>query len=649
MIVIVKKNQKNLKNDKIDKKQIKEMINEFKKNGITVLDKLNENQLASILREANKAYYNDSSLMTDNEFDIVKDYIENNYPNNTVINEIGAPIERNKVQLPYQMGSMDKIKPDTDALVSWMQKYKGPYILSCKLDGVSGMYTTEGTTAKLYTRGDGSVGQDVSHLIPHLRLPKTKGIVIRGEFIIQKADFESKYKNVFSNPRNMVAGIINQKSINKAIKDLHFVAYEVIKPVLKPTEQMEYLDTIDVERVLYKVENMLTNEMLSQTLVDWRTNYIYEIDGVIVTNDGIYERKAGNPAHAFAFKMVLSDQIAEAKVVDVIWTPSKDGYLKPRVQIEPLHLGGVKIEYATGFHGAFIKDNKIGVGATIELIRSGDVIPYIRKVVVPAQEGKMPEVPYKWNKTHVDIMLEDIDTNETVKEKVVTAFFRGIDVDGLSSGNVARIMQSGYETVPAIIKMTVADFLKVPGFKEKTAQKLYDGIHEKLKTASLVTLMSASSLLGRGFNEKKLELIMNEFPDILLSKMSPAELCAKVASIKGMGEKSAEVFVERIPVFLEFMKEAGLENKLVDGVPEKKSYDESHPLFNKSIVMTGFRDAELVDTLKNLGAKIGASVSKNTFVVLTKDKDEDTGKAEEARKLEVPLMTPDDFKVKFLK
>ena len=393
----------------------------------------------------------------------------------------------------------------------------------------------------------------------------------------------------------MVAGIVNQKSINKAIKDLHFVVYEVIKPVLKPTEQMEYLGTIDVERVLYKVENSLTNEMLSETLVDWRTNYIYEIDGVIVTNNGIYERKAGNPAHAFAFKMVLSDQIAEAKVVDVIWTPSKDGYLKPRVQIEPLHLGGVKIEYATGFHGAFIQDNKIGVGATIELIRSGDVIPYIKKVVVPAQEGKMPNIPYKWNETHVDIMLEDIDTNETVKEKVVTAFFRGIGVDGLSSGNVARIMQAGYETIFAIIKMTVADFLKVPGFKEKTAQKLYDGIHSKLQSASLVTLMSASNVFGRGFSEKKLELIMDPetgFPDILLSKMSPAEKIAKVASIKGMGDKSAELFVEKIPVFLEFMKEAGLENKLVEGVPEKKSYDESHPLFNKSIVMAGFRDAD---------------------------------------------------------
>jgi NAD-dependent DNA ligase len=204
------------------------------------------------------------------------------------------------------------------------------------------------------------------------------------------------------------------------------------------------------------------------------------------------------------------------------------------------------------------------------------------------------------------------------------------------------------ETVPSIIKMTVADFLKVPGFKEKTANKLYEGIHSKLQSASLVTLMSASNIFGRGFSEKKLELIINEYPDILISSMSPVEKVAKIASIKGMGEKSAELFVERIPTFLEFMKEAGLEKKLIQAVTPKKVYNESHPLYGKTVVMTGFRDAELLDILKNLGAKVGASVSKNTFVVLTKDKDEDTGKAEEARKLNVAIMTPEEFKDKYL-
>ena len=409
--------------NEIDANEIdaKAQILNFKKNGIKILQSLNEHQLTEMLKLANILYRNFEPIMTDNEYDILQDYITEKYPSNQEAFKIGAPIEKNKAHLPYEMASMDKIKPDTSALTNWVKQYTGPYLLSCKLDGVSGLYSTEGKTAKLYTRGDGKVGQDVSHLIPHLRLPKTKDIVIRGEFIIPKSIFESKYKTKFANPRNMVSGIVNQKTLNESVKDIHFVSYEVIRPILKPSEQMEFLVTQDVETVLHKNVAKLSNELLSETLVQWRQTYVYEIDGVIVTDDKKYSRKSGNPEHAFAFKMVLSDQIAEAKVVDVIWTPSKDGYLKPRVQIEPINLGGVRIEYATGFNGAFINDNKVGIGAVIELIRSGDVIPHIRKVTTPAEEAKMPSVPYKWNATHVDVLLEDIDSDETVKEKVMSA------------------------------------------------------------------------------------------------------------------------------------------------------------------------------------------------------------------------------------
>jgi NAD-dependent DNA ligase len=624
----------------------KNIANEFKKKGITVLEALNENQLTELLREANKAYYNEEPFFTDSQYDIVKEFIESKYSSNIVLHEIGAPIEKNKVKLPYFMGSMDKIKPDTNALANWMTKYNGRYVISCKLDGVSGLYTTEGNTAKLYTRGDGNVGQDVSHLIPFLRLPKTKDVVIRGEFIIPKIVFESKYKNKFANPRNMVAGIINHKTINESVKDLHFVAYELIQPIRIPTEQLNMLLTLDVETVLYKTELNITNESLSNTLLDWRHNYVYEIDGLVVVNDAIYERKTGNPEHAFAFKMVLTNQIAEAKVVDVIWTPSKDGYLKPRVQIEPINLGGVQITYTTGFNGAFINDKKIGVGATIEIIRSGDVIPYIRKVVVPAEEPKMPSIPFKWNDTHVDILLEDLETDETVREKNISGFFKGIGVEGLGDGNIKRIIQSGFQSIPKILNMTIEDFLEIEGFKEKMATKLYYGIKEKIDVATLTTIMSVSNIFGRGFSEKKIELIMDSYPTILLSKETDTEKISKISSIKGMATKSAEAFVERIPGFINFIEQAGLVKKLE--TKEKKELDQSHPLFNKSIVMTGFRDRILQEAIKNIGAKIGSNVSSKTFVVLVKDKEDDTGKANEARKLGIPLMTPEEFTNKYL-
>jgi len=631
------------KNDDDDSVQL---LEEFSKKGISVLNTLDQDELTNMLQYASKQYYNHIPVLTDNQFDIIKNFIETKFPANKVTKEIGAEVERNKVVLPYEMASMDKIKPDTNALSNWCQKFAKPYVLSCKLDGVSGLYSFEqGSTPKLYTRGNGTVGQDVSHLIPYLKLPSNKNIAIRGEFIISKQVFLTKYASKFANIRNMVAGIINSKTIIDAVNDLEFVAYEVIKPVLKTSEQLDLIKSLNMNCVLYNLETSnLTNEKLSTLLVDWRSNYIYEIDGLIVTSDKIYPRIKGNPEHAFAFKMVLSDQIAEAIVTDIIWTPSKDGYLKPRVQIEPLNLGGVKIEYATGFNGAFIRDNNVGIGATIELIRSGDVIPHIKSIIVPAPQPKMPDVPYKWNDTNVDIILLNVNEDPVVKEKNITGFFKGIEVDGLGGGNVARIIETGYDTVPKIINMSIADFLKVEGFKEKMATKLYTGIQEKLETASLISIMAASNIFGRGFNNKKMELILEEIPDILISSKTIGQKINAVTDIKGMADKTATTFVSKIEEFKLFLKECGLENKLQLTKSEtEETINEANPLYKKTVVLTGTRDKEVLNILKKNGAIQGSSVSKNTFMVVAKSADDDTGKAEEARKLGIPIVSVEQF------
>ena len=624
-----------------------QLLEEFSKKGISLLNALDQDELTNMLQYASNQYYNyNKSVITDNQFDIIKNFIETKFPANTATKEIGAEVERNKVVLPYEMASMDKIKPDTNALSNWSKKYGKPYVLSCKLDGVSGLYSFEqGSTPKLYTRGNGTIGQDVSHLIPYLKLPTNKSIVIRGEFIISKQVFLNKYANKFANIRNMVAGIINHKTIIDSVNDLEFVAYEVINPVLKTSEQLELIKSLNMNCVLYKLETSnLTNEKLSTLLVDWRSNYTYEIDGIIVTSDKIYPRPKGNPEHAFAFKMVLSDQIAEAIVTDVIWSPSKDGYLKPRVQIEPLNLGGVKIEYATGFNGAFIRDNNVGIGATIELIRSGDVIPHIKSIIVPAPSPKMPEIPYKWNDTNVDIILLNVNEDPIVKEKNITGFFKGIEVDGLGGGNVARIIETGYDTVPKIINMSIADFLKVEGFKEKMASKLYTGIHEKLEAASLVSIMAASNIFGRGFNNKKMELILEEIPDILISSKMIGHKITAVTAIKGMAEKTATTFVSKIEEFKSLLKDCGLENKLQLTKSESEEImNVLSPLYKKTIVLTGTRDKQVLDILKKNGATQGSSVSKNTFMVVAKSAEDDTGKAEEARKLGIPIMSVDQF------
>jgi len=636
--------------------QEKGIIQDFKENGISVLEPLPENVLNNIIELTNKEYYNNHPLLTDNEYDIIKEYIANKYPKNTTIQKIGAPIQgKNKVKLPYNMPSMDKIKPDSGALTNWTAKYSGPYVLSCKLDGVSGLYVSSHKGEyKLYTRGDGHIGQDISQLISTLRLPQIpQGMAVRGEFILPKKIFAEKYAAEFANARNLVSGIINRKTPDEKAADLHFVAYEIIEPSVKPSIQMTTLEREGFRVVQHRLAETISNTSLSDLLVEWRKTYDYEIDGIIVTNDAIHERTIGNPDHAFAFKMVLSDQLAEAKVVDVIWEASKAGYLKPRVRIEPIQLGGVKIEYATGFNGKFIEDNRIGIGAVIMMVRSGDVIPYIKSVTTPAEKSKMPSVPYIWNKTHVDILLENPHEDTGVQEKNITLFFTTLEVDGLAKGNVHKIYESGRKTVADILKMTAADFENIDGFKEKTAKKLFQGIQEKVAAASLLDIMVASGKMGRGLGERKIRPILSAYPDILTSVEDPQEKEARLHGIAGIGPENSREFVKNIPSFLDFLRTCGLEGKLQGGPPVTESVPVTKgnidsPLSGKKIVMTKVRDKDIISFMTKVGATLEDTMKKDTFVLIVKAKEDTSNKTEYAVKNGIPIMTVEEFKASYM-
>ena len=102
--------------------------------------------------------------------------------------------------------------------------------------------------------------------------------------------------------------------------------------------------------------------VLKQILLDWKQSYEFEIDGVIITQDRIVERISGNPKHAWAFKIITDDQIAQTVVEEVIWSPSKDGYLKPKIKVKPVNLCGATITYVTVHNELYRRNNGIDVG-----------------------------------------------------------------------------------------------------------------------------------------------------------------------------------------------------------------------------------------------------------------------------------------------
>ena len=107
-------------------------LRELKTKGIKSLDGYTEETLSKMLLRANHHYYNKQSIITDSIYDILKEYIETKYPNNLAIKIVGAPIEQNKVQLPYEMWSMDKIKPNTVEVDKFSKKYPGNKVISTK-------------------------------------------------------------------------------------------------------------------------------------------------------------------------------------------------------------------------------------------------------------------------------------------------------------------------------------------------------------------------------------------------------------------------------------------------------------------------------------------------------------------------------------
>jgi len=616
--------------------------------GISAVKSLTEEEMCAMIRFASDRYYNTGeSVVSDNVFDILKEYGQRTYPKNPCFSEIGAPTNKEKVALPYFMGSMEKIKPDTGALAKFVKKYPGDKEISAKLDGISALYTTEGDVPRMYTRGAATNGLDISYIIPYMQLPSEKNVVIRGELVIARDTFQKKYSAQYKNPRNMVSGVIASSKKREVEKwnDIDFVAYEVIKPSLKPSEQMDWLESHGTITVLHETAEEISNEMLSTLLVEWRDTYKYEIDGIIVVDNKIYPRRNQNPDFAFAFKMVLGDQIAEVKVVDVIWTASKDKYLKPVVQVEPVRIRGADIEFVTAFNAKFVDDNKIGVGAVIQLVRSGDVIPHIQAVIQPAEAAKMPTVPWHWNDTKVDA-VSDLEGDPDVLQKNIEFFFKKLDIAGVGPGNVKRLIAAGHNTVPKILAMTKEDLLTVPGFKEKTANKIFTNIHTGVDAASLVMIASASNVFGRGVGSSILRNIIHEYPNIFEAPEDAETKVQQVSKVDNVGHKRAAVFVARIPAFIEFMAEAKLTRKFTE--QGATTVDETHPLYGKRIVMTGPKDKTLKKRLIALGAKIGTSVNSKTFAVLIAHESEgDESKKAKAKELGIPIETFDAFRAKY--
>lgn len=632
---------------------------------IEVASNLSVEELEKVITYASDKYYNSAKpVITDTLYDILIDFLKMKDPKSQVLKNVGSKVKsKDKVKLDYWLGSMDKIKPPSNQLEIWSKKYKPAYNLSDKLDGVSALLTYKyDGQVRMYTRGTATEGMDITPLIKYLNLPEwdvvstyckkntikgiTNLIAFRGELIIKEAVFEKNWSKTLKNGRNSVAGLVNSKTINPELaKDTDLVVYEVVEPFYPIEKQLKIVKDIGFITVTNKTINeTLTYEMLSKYLKERRTKSDYQIDGIIVTSCGKHERNIdGNPEYAFAFKDILEDQKAKTIVVSIEWNVSKDGFIKPTILLEPVAIGGVEIKRVTGNNAKFIVDNKIGPGAQVEIIRSGDVIPKIEKVIKVGKsgEGYLPDMDYHWNETKVDIILDDHEDSTSVLIKNIYYFFSKLETKGLGEKNVEKMVDAGLYSIPKILAADKERFLMVEGFGEKTAENLVGSIKKALTNVPLAKLMAASNKLGHGLGEERMKQVLSVYPDLMVDhkKWTKKEFIYKIKEISGWEEKTASLLVNNFGEFVKFHKSI---SKYVTVEEVKQVKTTKGEFTGKTVVFTGFRDKDLEAKIESQGGKIGSSVSKNTDYLVVKDQtviDEPTDKVSKVISLGIKIIT----------
>ena len=634
----------------LSQKIIKYSLKEYKK----YIETEHISRLHELKLYLDDIYYNTGDTdFPDDRYDYLKDFLMSKDPSYTPPVGAKVRIHDNNIKLPFYMGSTNKITPDEQRVLDrWYEKNK---VCECeiteKLDGISALFhKTENGKKKLYKRGDGVTGTDISYLIQYIKsLPSLdkNNITVRGELIISKIVFETTYKNVYKNARNMVAGITGAKTVRDGLKDIIFVAYEIVgnDSLPKQSKQMKKLEELGFITAMHeKVESKNIKDVRDLVIIHdkFKSSSIYDIDGIIVKANISYDlNRSDNPEYMFAFKVRSDDNIAETTVLDVEWNVSKNGQIIPVYIIEPVLLAGATLSRITGSNAGLMLQNKLGPGSIVNVTRSKDVIPYITEVLLSCDEEdiKMPSIDYEWDDNKVHIIASNLENNpEVIKEiriKLFSSFFSKLDIKHVSDETIRKLYDNGFDTLFKILGATKKELTSIEGIQDKSATRITENIKNGLNGVKLPKLLGACGVLGYCIGERRIDALLRDIPDLL--SCDKKGLKERILLIEGFSDKTADKIIENISSTIEFVDEI---SKFVTFAEDTRK---SSTLVGKVFVMTGFRSPELEQEVSDRGGKCVSSVSKKTSALIVDKKGSGSTKETRAIELGIKIYTRDEF------
>lgn len=594
-------------------------------------------------KKANAAYHNGkSSGLTDAQFDKLEAAIRRQDPKWPELKKTGAKIaggKKTKVKLVEYAPSLDKFYPEG---VGKKLKSGVSLLEMDKLDGSAlQIVLDKGIPIQVATRGNGIVGQDISFLIPQLRIPKSikaKGhVVLRCEAVMKEAVFQAKYASKYDNSRNLVAGVLNRKSdgtVDPILKHVDIVVLGVYSMGMKAG--LAQADSWGFDTVFRRVQPAanLTASKMEARLAARKKESNYEMDGLVLCKPDWYLNYQTNdrPKDIWAFKVNTGDETHEAKVLDVIYQISGHGRINPKIKLVPTRMGGVMVQHATVHNAEWMTDRKIGIGAVVQIVRSGGVIPKVVGVVKAAKTVALPSIPYvlKGKFFFVDKRtgaITDAATDGRITTLQIAKFMDVMGVDLLAGKTIEKLLPR-FPSVEKYLKDwkagTLADNLHRAGLGPKVALNIHKEFDKvfKSKVIPMRQLMVASSIFKSGMGDRKLQILeqagvsMGSLMALLLLKGQTA-VERKVIGVKGFSDKTGLMvgngctrFRPRLEFYSTIMK--------IDGKLPPKGPVVRGDLEGQFVSFTSYRSPEHEAAVKARGAQV-VSYGAKTTILLYKD------------------------------
>ncbi len=597
-------------------------------------------QLKEQIIKANNAYRLGQPIISDTKYDQLVEELSLLSPDDELLTKVGVEItdETRKGKLPIEMSSMNKIKSIND-VDDWSRlksiSKKEMVIITPKYDGLS--LCVNEMTSEAWTRGNGEFGQKsnehYSLIQNHLNLEKDSFRFTYGEVMIPKQVFIDKFSTDFANPRNLVAGLLNSKTVSESLKDCQYIKYGAICNTIFDTKQevLNELNKGQKIKVQYYICELgdLSEGLLIELFHKFSTEF--EIDGLIIElNDLSLQNKLGretssnNPVWARAFKHPSFEQSAETDVIGISWNISKQGLLKPILHITPVKLDGVTVSNVTGNNARFVKDLGLGIGAKVVVKRSGMVIPIIADVITPVEfvQPTIEGVEVDWNEAGIELIT--LTETDDQKLKKIVAFFEILEADNVSEGVITQLWKAGHKTIKDVLTLTTSDLEKIDRFGKRKADIVYKSIQKSVSNVQLSKLQHATGIF-KGLGSKKL---------VLLEDFKTKPSVNQVMSIEGFAEVSAKSYIDSYDIFFDFIKD--LPVTIVEKVQAVKVGTD---LDSKSFVFSGVRRPDLESDIESRGGKIGSGVSKTTTHLVMKAIGIGSSKEKKAIDLGVEVIT----------